>query len=94
MNALDQVRAELGYKLFVIAAVSSNRNSFGLNQYVFVAEDGEAWAALANKSYQRYQQGDKVLLGSPRGMALAQLSFECPHALPDCPATACQEVFA
>lgn len=35
-------------KVFRVAAISSNANSFGLHQFVFIAEDGTACRACGN----------------------------------------------
>jgi hypothetical protein len=35
-------------KIFRVAAVSSNANSFGLHQFILIAEDGTAWKACGN----------------------------------------------
>jgi len=68
---------------FIIAAISSNTNSFGLNQFVFVAQTGEAWTGLANKIYCRHKQGDVLALPEDRGIGLSQHGFECPDQIPE-----------
>lgn len=35
--------ADVDFKQFRVAATSDNRNGFGLNGVILVAEDGEAW---------------------------------------------------
>ena len=81
-------------KEFKIAAISSNQNSFGLNQFVFIARDGEVWTACRNRQYTLRQRGDIVLLQEPYGDALAELSFELPQRRAEtCPKAILQEVW-
>jgi|GEM_PF-6284118 len=80
---------------FIITAISSNANSFGLHQFVFISQTGEAWAGLANKQYCRHKQDDVITLPENRGIGLAELGFECPHRLdPDAPQEVVDEAWA
>ena len=81
-------------KQFKVAAISSNTNSFGLNRFIFVAHDGEAWAGHKAKQYAREQQGQLVLLEAPFGRALTERGFEIPERLsPDCPSDVVKDVW-
>ena len=83
-----------GQKRFKVAAISSNTNSFGLNRFVFVARDGEAWAGHKAKRYASLEQGQVVALEAPFDQALIGLGFEIPQRLsPDCPAEAVTELW-
>jgi len=70
---------------FIIMAISSNTNSFGLNQFVFVSRSGEAWIGLTSKLYCRHNQGDVITLPEDCAAELSRLGFECPYKLPDAP---------
>jgi hypothetical protein len=87
-------------KLFLLVTVSSNTNSFGLRNHVFLARDGQAFeAARADGDYHRRQfekgkqypftvgDGDDILLG------LVYDRFEIPHILPKAPASVINEAF-
>ena len=77
-----------------MAAISSNTNSFGLNRFVFVARDGEAWAGHKAKQYAREQEGQIVLLVAPFNVALAKQGYEIPERLsPDCPPAVLKEIW-
>ena len=81
-------------KRFKIAAISSNTNSFGLNRFVFVAQDGEAWAGHRAKQYAPVKQGQVIRLETPINHSLIKLGFEIPERLePDCPPGAVEEIW-
>ena len=83
-----------GQKRFKVAAISSNANSFGLNRFVFVARDGEAWAGHKARQYASLKQGQAVLLEAPFNRALTKRGFEIPERLsPDCPPGAVKEIW-
>lgn len=75
-------------KLFRVAAVSSNTNSFGLRGYVLLARDGEAWE-VAHSDYPRWSKGADLAfpVGSFPGC-------EIPRRLPKAPAKIVKEIFA
>lgn len=56
-------------KQFKVAAISENTNGFGLNQFIFVAQDGTAWQGCAAKAYARYKLNDvlhvRIIQGEP-----------------------------
>lgn len=78
---------------FKVAAVSSNTNSFGLNQFVFMSRDGEAWTGLKSKLYSREKEGDLVNLPENREVGLSRLGFECPMQIEYAPDAVVEEVF-
>jgi hypothetical protein len=87
-------RKQVAGKRFKVAAISSNTNSFGLNRFVFVARDGEAWAGHKAKQYVSLQQGQVVLLETPFNRALTERGFEIPERLsPDCPPGVVKEIW-
>ena len=87
-------RKQVAGKRFKMAAISSNTNSFGLNRFVFVARDGEAWAGHKGKQYASLKQGQIVLLKTPVNRTLAERGFEIPERLsPDCPSGAVEEIW-
>jgi hypothetical protein len=69
-------------KRYKLVAISDNKNSFGLNSYIFVAQDGEAWRCLKAREYEfsRLQVGASVMLKAPSGFS--SMGFECPESLP------------
>lgn len=81
-------------KRFKVAAISSNTNSFGLNRFVFVARDGEAWAGHKAKQYAAFKQGQVVVLEAPVNRTLTERGFEIPERLsPDCPPDVVEEIW-
>lgn len=65
---------------FKLAGISKNTNAFGLNQYVFVAEDGTAYKACAAKAYKSYVTGDILNVRLQRGVPdFTALGFEIPE---------------
>ena len=72
-------------KPFKVAAVSSNRNSFGLRSMVVVASDGEAYRVLSNDLHIK-QEGDVLLVEQRDGRwNFAALGYEVPEKLPTAP---------
>jgi hypothetical protein len=96
-------------KEYKVAAVSLNRNSFGLHRVVMIAPDGEAWAGLISlgdwrkidvgKVYRAPSPDDFVpnVVGLTQrfltGRCLSQWGFECPGRLPDAPADVIAQVW-
>lgn len=81
-------------KVFKIASVSSNTNSFGLTGMILIARDGEAWQVGANSYYLR-TKGDvvRVPLTGKRDRNFAALGFEIPEKLQDAPPPVVKEVW-
>jgi len=69
-------------KEFKVAAVSTNRNSFGLRGVVLVAEDGQAYEVGANDLHLP-QQGEVLEVPTKPGLGLdwGKLGFEIPRKL-------------
>lgn len=69
-----------------VAAVSINRNSFGLRSVVLISETGEGWQALSNDLYLP-TEGEVVETGDlDVATALIAKNWECPERkLPDPP---------
>lgn len=70
-----------------VAAVSINRNSFGLRSVVLISETGEGWQALSNDLYLP-AEGEVVETGDlDVAAALHMQHWECPERkFPDPPA--------
>lgn len=70
-----------------VAAVSSNRNGFGLRSVVLISETGEGWRALSNDLYLP-AEGEIVETGDlDVATALCLKNWECPERkFPDPPA--------
>lgn len=79
--------------IFKVAAVSSNMNSFGLRQFIMVANDGAACKALGNSvRVERYKAGRSVSIVNLD--SLTALGFECPEWIPGvAPPEVVREVF-
>jgi hypothetical protein len=82
------------HKIFKVAALSSNRNSFGLRGMILIAKDGEAWQVGANHLYCR-SVGELVCVPvvGDKGLSFAGLGFEIPEQLPDAPGAAVAEIW-
>lgn len=82
------------FKTFKVAAVSSNRNSFGLAGLVLIAQDGEAWQVGASQHHIK-AQGDvvQVPVVGKQDCNFAVLGFEIPERLPRPPAEVVAEVW-
>ena len=79
-------------KAFKVAAVSSNRNSFGLRSMVVVASDGEAYRVLSNDLHIK-REGDVLLVGELDGRwNFAALGYEVPEKLPTAPPDVVKEL--
>ena len=75
-------------KLFKVASVSSNTNSFGLYGMILIAQNGEAWEVGANYLNVK-KKGDIV-----HGDNWASYGFEIPRQLkPDAPKEVVKEVW-
>lgn len=81
-------------KAFKVASVSSNRNSFGLQGVILVAEDGEAFEVGASYLHG-VKKSDVVLVptSDEHGHNFAQLGFEIPRQLPQAPPEVVAEVW-
>jgi hypothetical protein len=93
-----------GQKEFLVASVSANANSFGLNGVILIARDGEALeAATYAMDNFTIKKGEFVTLpiANPgatgearyRWVSTAGRTFEIPRALPKCPENVLAELF-
>lgn len=79
-------------KAFKVAAVSMNRNSFGLRSMVVVAPDGEAYRVLSNDLNIK-REGQVLLVEQRDGWSnFAALGYEVPEKLPTAPPDVVKEV--
>ena len=78
---------------FKLVAISSNTNSFGLNQYIFLAPSGEAWCGCKYKPCCNLKEGDFVTLPKDRAAGLSSLGFEVPMEMPNPPRNVIEEAF-
>ncbi len=77
-----------------VAAVSSNRNSFGLREHVFISRTGDAFSGAANY-LNEIAKGNVIMLDDrdPLG-TLVRLGFELTRRLePEAPETVINEVW-
>ena len=82
------------FKPFKVAAVSSNRNSFGLTGLVLIAQDGEAWQVGASQHHIKTKDDIvQVPVVGKQDRNFAALGFEIPERLPRPPAEAVAEVW-
>lgn len=79
-------------KKFKVLAVSVNANDFGLQQAVFVAEDGTALTGLRTSQFIP-KKHDTFLLTEPYENALSTLGYECPNMVDPAPQEAIDEVW-
>jgi hypothetical protein len=81
-------------KRFRVAAVSSNRNSFGLTGLVLVARDGTAYQVGASDLHV-HRKGSVVAvpITGRRCLNFARLGFEIPERLPQAPPAVVAEVW-
>ncbi len=81
-------------KLFKVASVSENTNSFGLWGMILMAEDGETWEVAAN-SLNKKTKGDLINVPlTDEGRAyFATLGFEIPTPRGIAPPAVVKEVF-
>lgn len=94
---------KLPRKPFKIVAVSSSRGAFGHNQFIILAENGEAWKVLhIQKSVgglEEWSKGDiiHVPFYDKRDMGRSymwyMISVECPEQLPKAPQTVVKQVW-
>lgn len=73
-------------KAFRVAAISHNMNSFGLRQFIFVAQDGTAWQACGNLGrVAAYPQGSEhaIRLDENGEPDFTQHLFEIPEPFPE-----------
>jgi hypothetical protein len=92
MNASKQILT----KPFKVVAVSSNTNSFGLNQMVLVAKDGNCFKACKYNGIEPLKQGDIVIVpvdGEALRPNFALAGFEIPELLPNAPQDVVNEVW-
>jgi len=88
-------------KHFKVAAVSSNRGSFGHNEFVIMAADGEAWKVQHIQSNGEWKKGGIISIpftGSLSGLPKRQyvwgfVSVECPGELSKAPQKVIDEVW-
>jgi hypothetical protein len=93
-QAFEQIREEdLQRNEFVTAAISTNVNSFGLHQFVFISRNGEVWTALKNRAYALHEKGDLFCMDEDRATSLSKDSYECPEQQKDAPAAVVEEVW-
>ena len=81
-------------KAFKVAAVSSNRNSFGLRSMVVVAQDGEAYRLLSNDLNLKREGGILSVEQSDGRWGFTSLGYEVPERLqPDASADVVKEIW-
>lgn len=82
-----------GFKQFIVAAQSSNANSFGLVGYILIARDGEAWEVGRSLSFP-WSTGQVVKVPMQTSqLTWAALSCELPRRLPVAPAAVVNEIW-
>jgi hypothetical protein len=103
-NNLDLGTFIRARQMFLVASVSTNVNSFGLNGVILVARDGEALEA-ATYAMENFaiEKGEFVTLPIAKPgttdetrygwVSTAGRTFEIPRALPKCPENALAELF-
>lgn len=79
-------------KAFKVAAVSSNRNSFGLRSMVVVAQDGEAYRVLSNDLHIKREREVLLVERHDGRWNFAALSYEVPEKLPTAPPDVVKEL--
>lgn len=84
-------------RTYRVAAVSSNRNSFGLRGHILMAETGETWEVLRSDytGHRRWRDGEDIAVrldtyGQPQWHRRA---VECPRRLPAPPAEVVRELW-
>jgi hypothetical protein len=79
---------------FRLVAISSNTNSFGLNQFVFISREGKSVAGLAYLPTAKHKVGDEIFLSpSQLEKSLAVYGYETPEVLPAPSSDILEEVF-
>lgn len=95
-DAEDARRAALKGKAtqaYVVAAKSENTNSFGLHQYIVVAEDGTAFKLLKSMSFPM-AVGEVLNPVLYRGLPdWSRHGIECPKRIPQAPAKVVKEAW-
>lgn len=72
--------------VFKVAAVSSNRNSFGLRGMVLIDAHGEAWEVAANDlNLKAKGETISVPADADKEPEFYRLGFEIPNKLPKAP---------
>jgi hypothetical protein len=80
-------------KAFKVAAVSSNRNSFGLRSMVVVAPDGKAYRVLSNDVNIKREGNVIQVEQRDGGWNFAALGYEVPEKLPNAPSDVVKAVW-
>ena len=81
-------------KRFKVAAISSNRNSFGLFGVVLIANDGTAYRVASNDHNLPKKDGVLEVPTHPGfGFDWAKFGFEIPEALPKTPPEVVKQVW-
>ena len=78
-------------KTFIVAAVSTNRNSFGLTSMILISDDGEAWQVAANDINRRPKGASVTVPLRHRTPDFSRYGYEIPERLPDAPAAVVAE---
>lgn len=76
-------------KTFIVAAVSSNRNAFGLTGLILIAPNGEAWQVGASDLHVK-AMGSTIIV---HNHDFGTLGFEIPERLPNAPESVVKEVW-
>ncbi len=80
-------------KAFKVAAISSNRNGFGLRGVVILAKDGTAWE-FGSSDYHLPTRFSTIRLPEDEdGSSFALLGWEIPEKLPKAPRKVVREVW-
>lgn len=81
-------------KKFIVASISSNRNSFGLVGMILIAADGEAWQVGANCLNRKAKGTEITVPFHDKTPDFSTLGFEIPERLPDAPPKVVNEVWS
>ena len=79
-------------KTFIVAAVSANRNNFGLTGMILISGDGEAWQVAANDLNRRPKGTSITVPLRHRTPDFSRYGYEIPERLPDAPPAVVSEV--
>lgn len=88
----DQARL-VKKKTFMVVAVSSNCNSFGLHNVVMISRDGVAVKGLKTGQFLPQQNSTIELMEDDPLQSLTLLGYECPEKLTDPPEGVVTEVW-
>ena len=81
-------------KVFKVATLSSNRNSFGLRGMILIARDGEAWEVATNDLNAKPKGTLFVVATDNENRDWSKYGFEIPRRLkPDAPAGVVKEIW-